>query len=125
MLRDTWAGEWRGSRVRGACEGHCPGVMVGQEGCLWRRAAGSGCLPCPSGALPVTGAGRRAPASSLCRLSPQGSLPDARFLGRWVKIAVFFQRGDSEGPLQRATCSAVWLPINVKEMCLVPEPQKG
>lgn len=48
-------------------------ARVGEDGCLWRRAAGSWRLPCAPGALAVAGAGGRAPASSLCCPSARSS----------------------------------------------------
>lgn len=52
----------------------------------------------PPGALPVAGAGGRAPASSLCCPSAHSSQRPASQPGG--QGCCIFQKGDSEGPLQ-------------------------
>lgn len=76
-------------------------------------------VPCPQVPAPSAPSPLRCllPAQSLLPMSPPllASRPGS------VKIGVFFQRADSEGPLPCAVCSTAWLPVSVKGMCLVPD----
>ena len=63
---------------------------------------------------------QRPPCAAPLLTAPRGPL-----LSQVGQGCYSFQKGDSEGPLQRAICSAVWPPVSIKETCLVPEPRNG
>lgn len=98
-------------------EGHCQGVMVGEGGCLWSRVAGSWCLPGPQ--VPCLWQVQEVepqlpPCAAPLLPAPRGPLLSQGGQGRCI-----FQKGGQRGS------TAVWPPVSVKEICLVPQPWNG
>ena len=79
-------------------EGHCQGVMLGEDGCLWSRVAGSWCQPCPQ--VPCLWQMQEVEPQLPPHAAPLLTAPRGPLLSQGGQGCCIFQKGDSEGPLQ-------------------------